>query len=368
MSILKMSATTALGMGLVITFTQTPAKALNFNFVAPDGIDPLALQGFEDAGDIWSKLYEDDITINININFAPLAPGIIGGTRIELEGFLYQDIENALIADQTSRVDDTAVANLPGRDLGGGLKSITFLTTEQTADNFNLELDPFATSTITADNVALAVPRANAKALSLLGDDGSTDATITFSSDFKFDFNRSNGIDAQAFDFVGVATHEIGHALGFFSGVDFVDRFTGNGDLVSSDLDLDDFAVFSLLDLYRYSDLSVSLGNALDLPVLDLAADIRDKYFSLDGGRTNLGLFSTGRFNGDGFQASHWKNNLGLGLMDPTAARGELLKLSSLDVRAFDAIGYDLASVPEPRTIIGLLTIVTGLFGFCRTK
>ena len=59
-------------------------------------------------------------------------------------------------------------------------------------------------------------------------------------------------------------------------------------------------------------------------------------------------MFSTGRLNGDGRQASHWKDNLGLGILDPTFAPGELGMVTPLDVRAFDVIGYDLVVVPEP--------------------
>ena len=57
---------------------------------------------------------------------------------------------------------------------------------------------------------------------------------------------------------------------------------------------------------------------------------------------------STGVFNGDGRQTSHWKQNLGIGLFNPTISPGELLVMSDLDVRALDIIGYDsvTASVP----------------------
>lgn len=49
------------------------------------------------------------------------------------------------------------------------------------------------------------------------------DGSITFNSKRTFDFDPSNGITAGQFDFVGTATHEIGHVLGFISGVDILD-------------------------------------------------------------------------------------------------------------------------------------------------
>src|SRR5205085_225814 len=81
-------------------------------------------------------------------------------------------------------------------------------------------------------------------------------------------------------------------------------------------------------------------------------ADNTDKYFSVDGGATPIAAFSNGTNFGDGFEASHWKDNLGLGLMDPTVAGGELLMFSANDLRAFDVIGYDLVPVPEPSSCL----------------
>jgi hypothetical protein len=74
-----------------------------------------------------------------------------------------------------------------------------------------------------------------------------------------------------------------------------------------------------------------------------------------------VGLLSTGRTNGDGRQASHWKDDslLGpgatpLGIMDPTVASASsnvpVLVITELDLIAFDAMGYDVVPIPEPST------------------
>jgi hypothetical protein len=68
---------------------------------------------------------------------------------------------------------------------------------------------------------------------------------------------------------------------------------------------------------------------------------------------------STGVDFGDGRQASHWKDSLSLGIMDPTAANGELLVLRPNDMRAMDLIGYEINVVPEPGT--ALLLFVSGV-------
>ena len=117
--------------------------------------------------------------------------------------------------------------------------------------------------------------------------------------------------------------------------------------------DLDPFAIFSGLDMFRYSADGV----------LDLAAG-GTPYFSLDGGATNLGFFSTGSDLGDGNQASHWKDGLALGIMDPTAnPAGQTNTPTTLDKIAFDVIGWDVDynAVPEPSSLlaaaVGMLLI-----------
>jgi hypothetical protein len=98
------------------------------------------------------------------------------------------------------------------------------------------------------------------------------------------------------------------------------------------------------LDLFKFSSRSTGSGGGNG--VIDWTADSVDKSFSVDGGTTLIAPFS----NGTTFEESHWKNNLGLGLMDPTAVAGELLAFSSNDLRAMDVIGFNLVAVPEPAT------------------
>ena len=192
---------------------------------------------------------------------------------------------------------------------------------------------------------------ANAKALNLISPtDAAVDASITFNSNLNFDFDSSDGISSGFFDFVGVAIHEIGHSLGFISSVDAIDQ--NPGALSENDL------APSILDLFRYSALSNDSG------VIDLSADSRDKYFSIDGGATNLAAFSEGVDFGDGRQASHWKDQIpSLGILDPTAATGETLQITPLDLTGLDVIGWDLSltsDVAEPG-IIPLLAISASL-------
>ena len=278
---------------------------------------------FQMAADLWSLVLGDDVTVNLDIGFDSLNPGVLAQAGSERVIVSYADIRAALGADATSADDATAVANLVGGNF------IDFET---------LDPDGFAEfdNNDTNNNQFLSITKANAKALGITQDANGNplasgpDANITFSSNFTWDFDPTDGIDAGAQDFVGVAFHEIGHALGFTSGVDIVDAFHGGSR--TGEFDLDGFAIHSTLDLFRFS----ATGT------LDFRPGGSD-YFSVNNGATNLGGFSTGREQGDGQQASHWKDGRGLGVMDPTAnPAGNVNYFTNLDLQAFDVIGWDL--------------------------
>lgn len=425
---------------LAVATASAPAHAIkiNLNFNAGAGLDPeLAAQaeaGFMTAASYWEAHFTDPITINLDVGFESLSPGVIGQTGSNSATVDYAIIRDAMKADSKSRRDASATANLVEDD------SLSFFTNTlgTLEDGPGLSFDSAGNSVFSAvDNFLLDVNTANLKALGFGGLDGVVDGSVTFNSDFKFDFDQSDGIDGDAFDFIGVAAHEIGHALGFVSGVDFVDQFTGSGptaefirDVVEDPANADFFrallglpddavitrdiladvnifelvnavfavepdfnAVFSPLDLFRFSDLSfdddgnflgydftthLGIDGPLTFDDFDLALTNRTDipYFSIDGGKTQLAPFSSGSFNGGfefrfddgtvidlrGNQASHLIEVFGVispfGLMDPTAGLGELLDLSEIDLIALDVVGFD---IPVPATA---LFLGGGLLGF----
>jgi hypothetical protein len=172
---------------------------------------------------------------------------------------------------------------------------------------------------------------------------------MTFSSNFAFDYDRSDGITPGQFDFVGVAVHEIGHGLGFISGVDDVDFVLEPGGPVPGN-----FIEPTPLDMFRFRDAVIQdpttvadFANAtLAFPrnMVPQHTAMMDQIFGSFGDIE--ALMSRGVEFGDGQQASHFKDSLGLGIMDPTAAPGTLLTVTSNDFRAFDLIGYEI-QVPE---------------------
>lgn len=319
----------ALGGGMLLAGISAPAN-VTFNLIADPGTPQFAVDAFASAASMWSARLANNITVNLGVGYSALGPGIIGSTSSAFGEVGYGAVRTALSASATSADDFSAYAALQA-----GPTYVRVIN--HTSDNPNGANS--ATPYLSAMN-RVGLTLANARALGLYAaQDNTLDASIVFSSNFLFDFNPADGIAAGQLDFVGAAVHEIGHALGFVSGVDDIDYFQGAytaGDFSNN-----------LLDLFRFSTLSAGVG----LGVPDYTADNRDKYFSVDGGATGLAFFANGLNYGDGRQASHWRDNLGIGIMDPTAAPGELLSLSGMDLRAFDVLGYTLAPVPEPSTL-----------------
>jgi hypothetical protein len=361
---------------MVINFTPVGnLLAMQSGTPAQIALANQVIAGFVEAGDRWRALFVDPITVNLDIDYDNIGNGVLGGASSNYVVPSYNTVRTALALDSTTLDDVSAVASLqPGI-------SMDFITNDTSFNNA-----PSASPRIRDNNTVgaaannnnfMAISRANAKALGISVPAGQ-DANITFTdfTDFGspfpvppnigWDFNPNDGIAANRIDFVGVATHEIGHTMGFISGVDDVDYVgsaNGPGRLAvnGGPYDLDQFAVYNTLDLYRFS------ANSLAQP-LQPVGGLRDgassqsgagPFFSINSGVTNLTTFSTGGFNGDGNQASHWKDGLGIGIMDPTIGLGELGVIKTIDIRAFDVIGWN--PVPEPASLALFLAAILGL-------
>ena len=157
--------------------------------------------------------------------------------------------------------------------------------------------------------------------------------------------------------------HEIGHALGFLSAVDSVDILKHNGQ-TSSSLDITPLDLFRFRDNVAGQDPS-TLAEFTDFPrYLDTGGNAILDDLSLKR------ALSTGRYTGDGLEASHWKDDAitgqYLGIMDPSMNLGTIESITANDIRALDLIGYDVA-IPEPTGLAVMLPIITILLFRRRT-
>lgn len=316
--------------------TGAPASALTINLHDIGGVTgSQAEQGFKIAAHYWESVLTNDATVELNVGYRNLGPGVLGSTGSALATYVpISDYFDALALTQTSALDAAAVANLPGLNATGNL--------DVTAPGYKtpglgIDLDASRLAPTGADDAisnTMALTTANLRAFGVDLGPGVIDGEISFSNTFAFDFNPNDGVAAGTFDFIGVAVHEIGHALGFVSGADDFDYSDGYAGPV------DDAWWGYGLDMFRYS----APGQ------LDWRPGVAS-YFSLDGGATPFldGYFSTGVNTGDGNQASHWKEpdqatpcqNF-RGIMNPYICGGVGDAVSGLDLALFDAIGWNL--------------------------
>jgi uncharacterized protein YneR len=278
---------------------------------------PTAKAAFQRAAATWEALIQTPMTVVIDVDFGPTRfgqpypEGVLGSTDSQqVGGDIYATVRSKLI-ETASSADETPIYNaLPANRVPTDIGSTAGVFTP--------------TSTLRAIGVLPATPDPEGERANL-GDPPS----IGFNSNFSFDFDPSNGIDADKTDFDATAVHEIGHALGFTSN-------TGLKELSPTAP-----VLLSIWDLFRFRPgvTTGMLGTAERI----LSSGGQQVHFV---GSPELQL-STGRpdgSGGDGRQASHWKDDdiIGqyIGIMDPTLPRGTRQEITNNDKLALDFLGY----------------------------
>lgn len=302
-------------------------------------------QEFNMAANYWGSLLTNDAVINLGVSFSDLGSNTVGATDSYKSDYTIRNwLDRVAATKSDSRLDQTIV--MPTLNSDG---NISFIGNGRAADGGDDTAKREFIAGTTYSSNSLYLNNAVAKAIGNPADfaPDSVDGSVAFSSTFRFDFDPRDGIDDGKFDFLWVAIHEIGHALGFVSGGDYFD-YSGypNGPYKGGGWSNHDYATFSSLDMFRYGTDPDGLAPG-DGPVLDLAVG-SDSYFSIDGGQTALwgNSFATGAFNGDGDSPSHWKHTgpcNAFGIMDPIVCYGTVGQVKALDLAAFDAMGWNLS-------------------------
>lgn len=309
---------------------------------------PQIVRAAEMAARMWERLIQDPITVVLDFELQELGGGVLGGASAEQQTFPYNLVRQSLITD--AEPHETIVNELP-----------TFNELQ-----YKLPNDPARPFTLTGD---VNLTYANAKALGLGNQLNpivsafdplkNRDADIVFDlnpygraadgSPLYFDYDPTDGITPGTVDFVGVVVHEIGHALGFVSEVDTIDIAmldpAGQRDFPIAPLDL------FRLEPGRGSEDFTNSPRALD-PALQQVFYDGGTFdpFGLTLPRLRKGdiPLSSGANNGDGGQASHWKDDadpeitFNIGMMDPSVPAQGGIYISPADRTAFDLIGWDV--------------------------
>lgn len=295
--------------------------------------NPTAKNAFIAAANHWESIISTPITVVIDVDFGATFFGtpypdssILGATGLDTFQGPFSDVRQRLINGASNSAEQQLYNALPLSsvpvDFNGVLSDIT--------------------------SASLALP--NARALGLVPDItdpdslqlGQGDAGIGFNSAFQFDFTPDDGISTGQTDFDAVATHEIGHALGFVS---------ESGGTSASPV--------SVWDLFRFRPSAVALSNFPIVPRI-MSKGGGQIFFSNQTSTfatSELGLSTggpdPGPGDGDGEQSSHWQDDAlfstrpYIGIMDPTLARGVRKTISENDVTALDLFGYSIA-LPAP--------------------
>jgi hypothetical protein len=187
-------------MQIKVTYDSTVTSQSNAAQI--EGAIQAAVQFYEAA------FTNNNITINIDFQYASLGAGAAAENSFSYETFTYSQIVNALKANDTSAVDAEAYLTLPVSDPTGGSGDDYALTTAQ------------------------------ARALGLSSFTPTFDDVVTLNSNLSWDFNPYNRSVPGEYDAIGALEHEMSEGG--------MGRIGSMGTYIAS-------GVWTPLDLFRYS-------------------------------------------------------------------------------------------------------------------
>jgi hypothetical protein len=312
-----------------------PAAALVINPIFDGSITSLANAGtieaaFNTVAHDFASQFTSTAQINVNVSWGsvggqPLASNAVAASTQWIYGYYtYSQVKswltNASLSNPSNTALAMAVANLPATDPAGVSKYV--------------------------------IPSSEAKVLGVISPTkASSDGSIGFGvSTSGYDFNPADGIAIGTYDFQAVAAHELDEVLGRISGL-YNTAPTYR----------------TVFDLFRYTSPGV-----LSFSYYDAA------YFSIDGGRTNLGNFNN---LSSGDRGDWLTSSMPTDIQDASIGRGQRKNLTAVDLTGLDVLGYGgsnlgdtawnspqliafrlIEPVPEPGSLV-LLASMLGLLG-----
>jgi hypothetical protein len=292
----------------------------------------------------WEAVVTSPVTIYLDADFGPnnfgqpWGTGVLGATSSpSLSNVNYTVVRNALIGGANTPAKLAVYNALPAA----------------------------AVPTDTGSFSNISVSSSIARAIGLLdftAQPGDLAARIGFNSGKSFDFDPSDGITFNQLDFEAVATHEIGHALGFTSRNGFPSGATP-----------------AMWDLYRFRSGTTSATFQTAQRIMTIGGPTLNSHYYFVPGETEIGLSDTGPDpenatpnNTDGNQSSHWreasKNGfVYIGIMDPRIPNGTRRLITDNDRKALNIFGYNSnitgPPAPPPNDNFASAQVINGCSG-----